>query len=695
MRRLSRQLEHLFETWIESGRGAWLVFAIPGLYQVWLFGRAVWGRFGYGYDLEWMESGMLSQALRVANGHPPYNAPSADFIAHLYSPLYSIVMAALSPIFGISYQVGRGISVLSIAAIFGLIVWAARQEASADGLHVAVVSASVGAGIWALGYPFTDGWYDLVRVDSMMCATVGGALVGLRADPVGDAPTTPFVYPRTALWAALLATGFFVKQTAIFFVAAGGAAVLLIERRALPTYILTAAVVGFGGIGILQWWTDGWAWTYMYEYHQHHGSSSRQFWNAFGTLWEVAPAAWILVAVAASAALLRLVFADGDRRTAKGTLYWCCMLAVGVLAGAVGMSTRWAVRNALMPAIFLLSIAAAVSLVAVARWTRQVDVRLHRAAFATMLTLLGVFLVGESWSPAEFVPSPKDSRRGRSIVRIMENVEGPIFAPFFPWYPHLAGKDVQVHQMGMNDVRVTRDASCAHKSGLSRWICPKLEERASRVAGLRERLQAAEYGAVFTGRWDSLRRFLDEYRRAGTLQRIGLSRPPTGRKLKEIVMFEREVPSPNPDRGRVLFDDFESPRLPDWELDGSAWGSGPVTSRPRSQNPVGGYLGSRFMDSYHGTDSSKGTALSPTFTLKHPTMHFRVGGGKKPDGARIELRNDKGEVIRSATGHNSDMLRPVTWELDEHVGETLRIVLIDDSSSAGGHLLVDAIYTTE
>ena len=73
----------------------WLAFAIPAIYQVVLLVTAVGGRFGYPYDLEWMEGGLLQHAQRISDNQGIYVPPSVDFIPYLYTPLYPGLVAFL------------------------------------------------------------------------------------------------------------------------------------------------------------------------------------------------------------------------------------------------------------------------------------------------------------------------------------------------------------------------------------------------------------------------------------------------------------------------------------------------------------------------------------------------------------------------------------------------------------------------
>ena len=44
-------------------------------------------RLSYPLDLEWMEGGILTHALRLGRGLPLYAEPSVDFVSFLYTPL--------------------------------------------------------------------------------------------------------------------------------------------------------------------------------------------------------------------------------------------------------------------------------------------------------------------------------------------------------------------------------------------------------------------------------------------------------------------------------------------------------------------------------------------------------------------------------------------------------------------------------
>ena len=74
----------------------WVVPALAAGLQVGLMLYTVARRFFYPFDLEWMEGGVLTHALRYQQGHDIYAAPSADFIPYLYTPLYPMLLARSS-----------------------------------------------------------------------------------------------------------------------------------------------------------------------------------------------------------------------------------------------------------------------------------------------------------------------------------------------------------------------------------------------------------------------------------------------------------------------------------------------------------------------------------------------------------------------------------------------------------------------
>ncbi|HEY6173826.1 MAG TPA: hypothetical protein VIX73_05245, partial [Kofleriaceae bacterium] len=106
--------------WLVAAQAiAWIALALPALYQIALLVEAIAGRVAYPYDLEWMEGGLLHHALRIRLGLGIYVPPSADFIPYLYTPLYPTLLALFGGPFGVSYTLGRIMSIVGLVGIAG------------------------------------------------------------------------------------------------------------------------------------------------------------------------------------------------------------------------------------------------------------------------------------------------------------------------------------------------------------------------------------------------------------------------------------------------------------------------------------------------------------------------------------------------------------------------------------------------
>src|SRR5262245_26881412 len=175
--------------------------------SVWIFvvlTRVFLARLRYPLDLEWMEGGMLTHALRIARGEPIYAEPSVDFVSFLYTPLYPAVLSLLSKIVGLSYALGRGVSILAFSGALTFLVAAVRgvaQEHESEELSaIANAAGLLGAAVVCLAFPFCGAFYDLVRCDSLWLFFVAA---GLYCCSPGRATTA-----RIVLGALLLALGF-------------------------------------------------------------------------------------------------------------------------------------------------------------------------------------------------------------------------------------------------------------------------------------------------------------------------------------------------------------------------------------------------------------------------------------------------------------------------------------------------------
>jgi hypothetical protein len=430
--------------------------------SIWIFvvlARVFASRLSYPLDLEWMEGGVLTHAVRLARGQPIYAEPSVDFVSFLYTPLYPALLAVLSKVFGLSYALGRSVSILAFTGALVVLVAAVRGIAqlfqSEELPAVATAAGLLGAAAVCLAFPFCGAFYDLVRGDSLWLFLVSA---GLYCCAPGGSTR------RIILGALLLVLAFFTKQTAAPFMVAAAASVALTSgiRRGLGF-----AAVAFGAtttaILVGQHMTGGWLWIYIHRLHQGHETLFEKIWpETPRVLLDYGFALLLPIAACVLLAAFR-------RRLSLRLFHWACMAVAGLVTAAVGSATQGAFDNAYIPAVYfgaLLSAACVVELPALAAglgastsdavWSFGEPHGSWRGSLRAC-GLLGLLILSAHamirWLDASpHVPSRQDrAEAGRLLAYLTQ--QGPeVFVPCHPFYSVLAGGRGHLHVMGLNDV---------------------------------------------------------------------------------------------------------------------------------------------------------------------------------------------------------------------------------------------------
>ncbi len=144
----------------------------------------------------------------------------------------------------------------------------------------------------------------------------------------------------------------------------------------------------------------------------------------------------------------------------------------------------------------------------------------------------------------------------------------------------------------------------------------------------------------------------------------------------------------------ILVADFEAPNYGAWEVTGTAFGPGPARGTLLNQMAVDGFLGSGLVNSFFGGDGSTGTLLSQAFTIERGRINFLIGGGNHAGETCIHLLID-GQAARTATGPNSEFLRPHFWDVSDLRGKTARIQIVDRHQGGWGHINIDHIVQSD
>lgn len=172
-------------------------------------------------------------------------------------------------------------------------------------------------------------------------------------------------------------------------------------------------------------------------------------------------------------------------------------------------------------------------------------------------------------------------------------------------------------------------------------------------------------------------------------QRLGRVASQSGRGA--IMHSAAPLPkSDEPVREPIVLADFEGPDYGDWEVEGEAFGAGPARGTLPNQQRVSGFQGEGLVNTYLGGDGPTGKLTSPEFTIDRRYLNFMIGGGNHAGRTCINLLVD-GEVVRTSTGRNEELLRWDSWDVRELTDRAARIEIVDAHSGGWGHINIDHI----
>jgi len=413
-----------------------------------LFLGVVGARFGYPYELEWMEGGMLAHALRVLSPEPLYAKPSLEFVAYMYPPLYYYASAGLVAVLGEGFGPLRGLSVLAALGCFGLLYRIVERESRSR------LAGALAAGSFVASYQATGAWLDLARQDSLYLFCFLLAIERLRAggaERSGATGTARSNATATAIQSGLaLAAAFFVKQSIVVVALPVWCALWLADRSRASVAALAAGAPILIGVAALDGVYDGWYWYYTVAVPSGHPSEAGlalAFWTQ-----DLLPVFGI--ALAASAI-------HQWRRTrsdlAKGRLDW---FWPALLIGALGSS--WSVRslvgahvNNLFPVYAVLCLTGGLAFAA----AREANDRLGRGALLAALAQLALL----AYDPRPLVPTAADRAAGDALVATLAALPGEVFIPNHGYLARRAGKREYAHTLAIDNLLLDDPSSDARR----------------------------------------------------------------------------------------------------------------------------------------------------------------------------------------------------------------------------------------
>ncbi len=399
-------------------RVAWKLCAALSVVHVVGFLTVALLRWRYPYDLEWMEGGQLVQSYEILAGRFPYRAPSADYIAFPYQPLYAAVVAALGWVFGLSLPLARAVSIastLACAGLVGRIVWRETGDRAYGLLAAAMVLAL---------YRVVGFWFDLARVDSLFMALLVAALYAGRY--------IEGAWRSCLTSAALFVLAYKTKQLALPFCILVPALLASKSRRAawafVPLVFLPLAV----DFWLSQRASGGWFSFYVNEVPR---AQPYQLSRLMRFPWVVAVQIPVIVGLAAADALHNV-----RERPWRANLsdVWTLAMIVGATVTVAAWARPGGYANNMMTMYIFAVIPGFVALHRMAsQGASQRQLLLFSALAAQLLWL--------RYDPMRQIPGPLDYEAGARFVDEIRAIDGPVLVPQRPWIAALAGKAPSYH----------------------------------------------------------------------------------------------------------------------------------------------------------------------------------------------------------------------------------------------------------
>ena len=411
-----------------------LVFAAGGAYiLLFLFSATL--RLMYPYEVEWNEGAVLDHAIRVLAGKPIYVAPSLDFAAFVYTPLYYFATALVMKIGGVGLWSGRLISIISTlmtAMLAGRIV---QRETHSNFLAFSSIA------LYFAFYHITGFFYDIVRMDALAVFFVATSMYAALYSRRG--------YLIAALFAML---AYFTKQQMIFIVPAIAIGLVFRNRKhALWFSLLSIGIILFITV-VFNWTTNGW---YRFYTLTIPGIKAAQSFSWITAI-EFFPK-WIFGSLGLFMLVILIVMVmRGKKNTQNNLPILLGALLMAMISSAISIGNSGGYQNVFMPLALMMAILFPISIDVISKALPEWPV------LARLIILLG--LLSLTYNPLGekmLFASARQRQAGDEFIAKLKEIPGDVWIPFHGYIGSLAGKSTHVHFMAMNDALVPHDSTGA------------------------------------------------------------------------------------------------------------------------------------------------------------------------------------------------------------------------------------------
>lgn len=144
--------------------------------------------------------------------------------------------------------------------------------------------------------------------------------------------------------------------------------------------------------------------------------------------------------------------------------------------------------------------------------------------------------------------------------------------------------------------------------------------------------------------------------------------------------------------GATLNLGFETGTLAGWSPEGDAFESQPIKGdvvSARRADMASDHVGDYWIGGFERYgDARTGTLTSIAFKVTHPYASFLVSGGPNTE-TRVELLDASNKAFFSIIGYESENLRPIVVDLEDRIGDEIRVRIVDEHTGHWGHVNYD------
>jgi hypothetical protein len=402
-----------------------LALVYIGIY-IWIALR----RLDYPFELEWIEGGMVDAVRRVVDGKTLYPAPSIDYCAFMYPPLYFWLSALVAKFTDIGFFPLRLLSFIASLGCFVFIYLIVYNE------NKNKAAAVIASGLFAATFRLSGYWFDLGHVDTLFLFFLLAFICFFRQQKPGKG------------WAILsgftLFLAVYTKQAALIVaipIFIGG---FFQERSKTLWTGGTALVCIFASFLWMNSASQGWFYYYLLHVPGHHHFRAHML-AYFWTLDLLKP---MPVAFAFSAGYLAVMLWKN-----KKSHFFYFYTAMGLTGASYLFRLHdGGYYNVLFPVYACLAIMAGLALHEAMTYFSQHPTKINRyGSIACIALWVGQFGL-LYYNPMSQIPTNDDVKAGNLVLSRLREFTGEVWMPGTGYLPSLTGKQTFVNKNIMDDI---------------------------------------------------------------------------------------------------------------------------------------------------------------------------------------------------------------------------------------------------